>query len=877
MQAAVSGTVLSAPRTGHLPRSIAWHGTHLEGADVALAVLTAGAALRGLGVDDATTVVLEVDHTGRSVVTLLALAHLGASVVLVDDVARLRMGPGASIPSDATRVTLRAVAEGGSHDLRHVFTGIERSRAADGAAAVAGAVDLTTWFERPRALGLFSSGTTSGVPTLVWKSGPALLENARSTADALGYGADDTLLPLLPLSGQYGSSAVLIAAVTGAGVVTCSRSRLGEVLRTVERHGVSCVDATPVLYRGLLDELNKRPTGAGRLASVRLFGVGGEGLSARLQEDFTARLGRPLTDGYGLTQLGNVAFASPPDRSSLTAISPYRLAVLDPAGAQVAPGELGRVVVGRTDGLPPVEGLVERWFDTGDVGRLTATGLAVLGRRGMINRGGTLVSLAWIEAVLAAEGVDAVAVPEDGDETSRYWLFVQDPLHRPRELWRGRVAGVLPEDQQPDHLRVIGHLPVDASGKVSRTRVGALARGLSEAQGPRQCTPHSPAGRLRAAARTCRQELIDLIEATSDRATAQRDYWSLVNVLNHADGEIGLYTRPPSVPVNVFFPRNALLESFAIYCLVPSLWATEVRLRPARGTESAVARIVELLGDAAPCPITVDSSAQSTFVDTVADQPSLVLFTGRRSNAEDILRRLGDRHVFLFFGRGVNPIVVNRDADLPTVAHDVVISRLFNGGQDCLAPDLVLVHEQVVDELVPLLVEAADEYVRANGGSLAPLLKDETLMGALGHLSANANALVAGGDVDFRRRTFSPAILTVDEAGRTTPAEHFAPIVSVASFRDASEAIDLLQTPYYLENGFGVSLYAFDEAVARTLSDHYMVALDQSLADAAIPYEPFGGHGVESGFIAHRGRRVCGPINITQAAVQFGSTIAQGV
>lgn len=864
-----------APRTGYLPSYIAWHGTQLEGTEVAAAVSTTGLALRRLGIDSSSTVVLEADHTGRTIVTLLAVANVGASVVLVDELARLRTVPEAPVLAGASRVTLKAGSAADAHDLRSVFREIERGDLQRGPSSLATRVDLTPWFSRPRALGLFSSGTTSGVPTLVWKSGPALLENAHATVAALDYRPEDIFLPLLPLTGQYGSSAVVIAAVIGAGVATCSRSRLGEILRTVDRHQVTCVDGTPVLYRALLDELRKRPAGVGRLGSVRVFGVGGEGLTRRLQDDFRALAGRSLTDGYGLTQLGNVAFASTPESDSFTPVAPYRVTVLDSAGAVTAEGEVGRVMVGRTDGLPPVEGTSHQWFDTGDVGRMTSAGLTVLGRRGMINRGGTLVSLAWVEAALAAEGVDAIAVPEEGEHSSRYWMFVQDSLHRPRELWREHVAQVLPDDQRPDHLRVIGNLPIDASGKVSRSRLAAMARGLSEARGSQQCSPDSAAGRLRAAVRRSREELIGLIESVSDRATAQRDYWSLVNVLNHANGELGLYSKPPSVPVNVFFPRNALLESFAIYCLVPSLWATEVRLRPAHGTETIMARVVELLGKAAPCPVTVDTSAQSTFVDSVAAQPSLVLFTGRRSNAESILRRLGDRHVFLFFGRGVNPIVVNRGADLAAVAKDVIISRLFNGGQDCLAPDLVLVHERIADDLVRHVVDAAETYLRTNEGTLAPLVKDETLMGALSYLTANADALVAGGTVDYRRRTFTPAVLTVGESGRVRPVEHFAPIVSLATFGSTSEVMDLLQTPYYLENGFGVSMYAFDEAVARSLAGHYMVALDQSLADAATPYEPFGGHGVESGFVVHRGRRICGPINITRAAVEFGSTIAE--
>ena len=150
--------------------------------------------------------------------------------------------------------------------------------------------------------------------------------------------------------------------------------------------------------------------------------------------------------------------------------------------------------------------------------------------------------------------------------------------------------------------------------------------------------------------------------------------------------------------------------------------ARAVRVRPATGTEKVVERLVELLQDGCPAPLAFHREPQQDFVRRVAAEPSVVLFTGHRSNAEDVLAQLTGRHVFLYFGRGVNPVVVFPDAGLERASKEIVYSRLYNGGQDCLAPDIVLVHEDVAEELEALLTRDAAEYVTANGGRLAPAL-----------------------------------------------------------------------------------------------------------------------------------------------------------
>ena len=218
----------------------------------------------------------------------------------------------------------------------------------------------------------------------------------------------------------------------------------------------------------------------------------------------------------------------------------------------------------------------------------------------------------------------------------------------------------------------------------------------------------------------------------------------------------------------------------------------------------------------------------------------------------------------MFFGRGVNPVVIGRDADVHDAVRETVKARLYNGGQDCLAPDLVLVHEELADDVVTQMRDAVEAHLAANGGELAPLATDATLVSAVRYLLENAQGIEHGGGIDYLRRRVEPSIVRVSGAQAAEPVEHFAPIISLATFADDAEVHALLNSDWHRENGFGMSLYGWDEQRAHLLSDHFMVAVDQSIAEAVGPFEPFGGFGAESGFIAENGARRLGPINITQ-------------
>lgn len=857
----VPGTAPAAPPAlqSALPRDLRWHDVALAGEDLELAVGVLTGALAAKGVRPGHVVGLDCDDTGRYVLALFALANLGTVVV---PLAGARQRDAAALPPlDRIVLTNRPETGGRVVDLS-TETRAVRSLARDaGLVRLRRPVDLRSWFESDRCLGLLTSGTTTGRPELVWRAGPELAENCLATARALGYTAEDAFLPLLPLSHQYGLSVIMTASVLGGGLVLCSRTRVREAARTMSRHSVTAVDAAPRLYWALLDEVRRERRLLEHLSGVRVWGVGGAPLPARLQREFTELVGRPLADGYGSTQLGNIAFV---DRSGadggMAPVDTYELRVVGEDGIVLPDGAVGRIHVRRRDARGPAE-----WQDTGDVGHLHAGRLSVHGRDGAINRNGHTLRLATLESRLRSGGVPVELVPVSLGSEEGYWAVIEDHLHRTVRHWHGAMDRLLDPFEKPDHVEVVGSLPTGSSDKPSRVHLESLVKGL---QAGRYGDGRDLAPRLAALLEVAREErhaLVDALVPISDPVTAAAEYAAFVRVLENAAGELALY-RPdaPSPPVSVYLPSNNVLESYALFGLVPSMWAPRVRMRPARGTGRVVRAIHELFRHIPGGEVLVEEVSQAEFTAAVAARPGVVAFSGRRSNAEDVARRLGREHLVCFFGRGHNPVVLTAAADLDRAVPETVNARLYNGGQDCLAPDVVFAHASVVDDVVRRLSGTVEAHLRARPGGLARLHDPKVLTRTLHHLVTNGHRVRFGGQPDYGALQLTPAVLQwrLDEYG--TPVEHFSPVLDIVAYDDEDVLADRLLSDGYLDAALGLTTYGLDETRARVLASRYVVAFERSLFGCVPSYEPFGGSGREAGFVQYRGRRHHSPILLSR-------------
>jgi len=157
---------------------------------------------------------------------------------------------------------------------------------------------------------------------------------------------------------------------------------------------------------------------------------------------------------------------------------------------------------------------------------------------------------------------------------------------------------------------------------------------------------------------------------------------------------------------------------------------------------------------------------------------------------------------------GKSPAVVEEDADITIAAKRIVLGKFINAGQTCIAPDYILVHENIKEKLLEAIREAilqfwnGDPKASADYGKIISLKRYEKLRTYL-----TEGKIFIGGESDQSTLFFAPTILTdVSLNSAVMQEEIFGPILPVIPYKSTQEAIDIVK-----RNNHPLAFYLFTE------------------------------------------------------------------
>jgi aldehyde dehydrogenase (NAD+) len=205
---------------------------------------------------------------------------------------------------------------------------------------------------------------------------------------------------------------------------------------------------------------------------------------------------------------------------------------------------------------------------------------------------------------------------------------------------------------------------------------------------------------------------------------------------------------------------------------------------------------------------------------------------------------------------GKSPCIVNSDTDLDVAARRIVWGKFSNAGQTCVAPDYVLVHEAVEEQLLAKLrIETLAFYgnnpeMSADYGRIINQHHYQRLM----QLIPGSGTLYLGGNGDEGKRYLAPTILRdVMPDAPVMKDEIFGPILPVLKIKDMQAAINFVNA-----GPKPLALYIFtsdsvvrEKIIAETSSGS--VSINYPMLQLTVPALPFGGVGA-SGMGAYHGQ-----------------------
>ena len=233
-----------------------------------------------------------------------------------------------------------------------------------------------------------------------------------------------------------------------------------------------------------------------------------------------------------------------------------------------------------------------------------------------------------------------------------------------------------------------------------------------------------------------------------------------------------------------------------------------------------------------------------------------IFFTGGSVAGRQIMEKAA-KHltpVTLELG-GKSPCVVDRDTSIEVAARRIVWAKFLNAGQTCIAPDYVLVHRSVEEELLGCMKDALAAFYGKNpeeSRDYPAVITPERLEKLVGYL--NDGVPVTGGLIDRERLYCAPTILRdVSPGSAIMKEEIFGPLLPVLRF---SEPEDALETIRSLGDPLAVYIFSGNRTFQQYLLENTRsggVCINDLMFQAAIPALPFGGAG-ESGMGAYHGK-----------------------
>lgn len=312
---------------------------------------------------------------------------------------------------------------------------------------------------------------------------------------------------------------------------------------------------------------------------------------------------------------------------------------------------------------------------------------------------------------------------------------------------------------------------------------------------------------------------------------------------------------------------------FTSWKMGPALAAGNcVVMKPAELTPLSTLRIAELMREVGfpPGVVNIVPGYGSVAGQRLADHPDVhkLAFTGSTAVGRKIVERSAGNLKKLQLelgGKGAN--VVFEDANIPVAVGGSAFAIFHNQGQACIAGSRLILHESIADEFLDKFVGLAksirlgdplDETTEM--GPLTSKVHQERVLNYCEVAKDEGGEILTGGkapdDPALAKGCYvEPTVVRAKPTDRVCQEEVFGPFVSVTTFRDEEEVIEIVNGTEY---GLGNGLWTRDLQRAHRMAEQMNSGMVWINCYKRVnPGSPFGGvrssgYGREMGFDAMR-------------------------
>lgn len=330
---------------------------------------------------------------------------------------------------------------------------------------------------------IYTSGTT-GYPKGAMLSHRNLVANAHDfTERVLMYPTDKTLC-VLPMYHCFAWTVSVSGPLLHGGCIVVQENyTLLDALRLIQKYQIDQFAGVPTMIQ--MFEKGAEPE---QLASVRFFISGGASLPQKLAKDFKKKFGKPVQEGYGLSEASPVCTVNPAEKIKIGSIGPQlpnvQVEIRDDNDQAVANGTVGELCVRGANVMlgylnnpeATAAALRDGWLHTGDLAYRDEDGYIFIVDRlkDMIITGGENVYPREVEEALYTHPVvqenAVVGVPDKlrGQAVCAY-VVLKEGQEATKPQLRRFLMERLASYKVPKYFFFCDQLPKNGTGKIMKT------------------------------------------------------------------------------------------------------------------------------------------------------------------------------------------------------------------------------------------------------------------------------------------------------------------------------------------------------------------------------------------------------------------------
>lgn len=205
---------------------------------------------------------------------------------------------------------------------------------------------------------------------------------------------------------------------------------------------------------------------------------------------------------------------------------------------------------------------------------------------------------------------------------------------------------------------------------------------------------------------------------------------------------------------------------------------------------------------------------------------------------------------------GKSPCIVDQSANIKQAARRIMWGKTINAGQTCIAPDYLLVHESIKEQLTDALRQAVKEFFGSQPlkNKEYPKIVQQPQYERLKNLLEEGTT-IWGGTYDDASLKIEPTLISLPNTNYTLMQEEiFGPILPVISFKTTSEALEIIH-----KNPKPLAMYIFSKrkSFVNEIKEKVLcggITINDTLMQFTNANLPFGGAG-PSGIGAYHGKQ----------------------